>query len=101
MSRKYKMFDREGMYFISFATINWINVFVRQQYFELICDSLNYCVKHKGMVESTPKSKKTRHCEARSDLIILVICILRLPHFIRNDEKLLFGVDSWLYIVIA
>ncbi len=50
MSRKYKMFDREGMYFISFATINWINVFVRQQYFELICDSLNYCVKHKGMV---------------------------------------------------
>jgi len=40
--------------------------------------------------ESTPKSKKTqktRHCEARSNLIILVICILRLPHFVRNDEN--------------
>jgi len=44
--------------------------------------------------ESTPKSKKIRHCEARSNLRILVICILRLLHFVRNGEKLLFGVDS-------
>ncbi len=56
------------------------------------------CKVLKDNNESTPKSKKTRHCEARSDLIILVICILRLPHFIRNDEKLLFGVDSTMYI---
>jgi len=40
------------------------------------------------------KVKKTRHCEARSNLIILVICILRFPHFVRNDENPLFGVDS-------
>jgi REP element-mobilizing transposase RayT len=38
------------MYFISFAVINWIDVFIRQQYFELICDSLEYCIKNKGMV---------------------------------------------------
>ena len=50
MSRNYKMLDKEGMYFISFAVINWIDVFVRQQYFELICESLNYCIKNKGMV---------------------------------------------------
>ena len=45
MSRKYKMLDKEGMYFISFATINWIDVYVRQQYFELICENLNYRFK--------------------------------------------------------
>ncbi len=50
------------------------------------------CMRYKS--ESTPKRKKTRHCEVRSNFIILVICILRLPHFVRNDEKLLFGVDS-------
>ena len=50
MSRNYKMLSKEGMYFISFAVINWIDVFIRQQYFELICDSLEYCIKNKGMV---------------------------------------------------
>ena len=50
MSRNYKMLSKEGMYFISFAVINWIDVFIRQQYFELICDSLEYCINNKGMV---------------------------------------------------
>jgi len=36
MSRKYKMLNPEGIYFVSFATINWIDIFVRQQYFEII-----------------------------------------------------------------
>ena len=47
-------------------------------------------------VESTPKSRKARHYEARSNLIILKVNILRLLHFARNDAKLLFGVASVL-----
>jgi len=43
------MRNKEGMYFISFATINWIDAFVRSVYFELISDSLNYCSSEKGM----------------------------------------------------
>jgi hypothetical protein len=27
MSRKYKFAEREGAYFVSFATVNWIDVF--------------------------------------------------------------------------
>ncbi|MBN2174986.1 MAG: transposase [Bacteroidales bacterium] len=50
MSRKYKMHDPEGMYFISFATINWIDVFVREEYFGVITDSLNYCIENKGLI---------------------------------------------------
>ncbi len=50
MSRKYKMHNKEGMYFISFATINWIDVFIRESYFEIVSESLNYCIGHKGMV---------------------------------------------------
>lgn len=44
------MHDAEGMYFISFATIDWIDIFVRPSYFNLISDSLNYCIDQKGMV---------------------------------------------------
>ena len=43
------MHDEEGMYFISFAVINWIDVFIREPYFKIITDSLNYCIDNKGM----------------------------------------------------
>ena len=34
MSRKYKFNNKEGIYFISFATVYWIDVFIRESYFE-------------------------------------------------------------------
>ena len=33
MSRKYKFHETLGAYFISFATVNWIDVFTREIYF--------------------------------------------------------------------
>ncbi len=49
MSRNYKFKNPEGMYFVSFATIYWIDVFVRKNYFDCIVKNLNHCVYHKGM----------------------------------------------------
>ena len=49
MSRKYKFAEKDGAYFISFATVNWIDVFTREAYFKVIIDSLSYCRKNKGM----------------------------------------------------
>ncbi|MEZ5009822.1 MAG: transposase [Chitinophagales bacterium] len=49
MSRKYKMLDKDGLYFVSFAVVNWIDIFVRDIYFEVLVDSLNYCQREKGM----------------------------------------------------
>jgi len=49
MSRKYKFGDKQGAYFISFATVYWIDVFTRNDYLECIIKSLDYCRKHKGM----------------------------------------------------
>jgi putative transposase len=49
MSRKYKFLNREGLYFVSFATVNWIDVFTRPIYNEVIIDSLNYCKQNLGM----------------------------------------------------
>ena len=46
--------------------------------------------------ESTPKSDIARHCEARSNPILLIIYMLRLLHFVRNDGKPLFGADSFI-----
>ncbi|MFY0673574.1 MAG: transposase [Bacteroidia bacterium] len=49
MSRKYKMLNPVGIYFVSFATVFWIDVFVRQLYFEIVADSLNHSIKEKTM----------------------------------------------------
>lgn len=50
MSRKYKFHKPDGMYFISFATVYWIDVFVRDLYFHEMILSLEFCIKEKGMM---------------------------------------------------
>ena len=42
MSRKYKFGEKTGAYFISFATVYWIDVFTRDEYFGNIIESLDY-----------------------------------------------------------
>ena len=45
MSRKHKFYNLEEIYFVSFATINWVDIFVRDQYFWEIAQSLDFCRK--------------------------------------------------------
>ena len=49
MSRKYKIHNPEGIYFVSFATVNWIDVFVREIYYETFVKSLEFCRKNKEL----------------------------------------------------
>ena len=49
MSRNYKFKDPQELYFVSFATVYWIDVFVRRIYFDCLITNLNYCVDKKGM----------------------------------------------------
>ncbi|WP_243346414.1 REP-associated tyrosine transposase [Parabacteroides sp. FAFU027] len=50
MSRKYKFRNPEAVYFVSFTTINWIDVFTRSEYKHIIVDSLNHCIEKKGLI---------------------------------------------------
>lgn len=49
MSRKYKFHDNDKIYFISFATVYWIDVFVREEYFQVVIDSWKHCQEKKGL----------------------------------------------------
>lgn len=49
MSRNYKFHNPDGVYFVSFAVIEWIDVFTRNEYKDIVLDSLGYCQKEKGM----------------------------------------------------
>lgn len=50
MSRKYKFEEQEAVYFVSFATVEWVDVFTRREYKDIIIDSLNYCRAKKGLI---------------------------------------------------
>ena len=43
------MHNKSGAYFVSFAIVNWIDVFTRQIYFDILVDSIVYCRKNKAM----------------------------------------------------
>ncbi|MEC5173743.1 REP-associated tyrosine transposase [Chryseobacterium nepalense] len=49
MSRNYKFHNPEGLYFVSFAVVGWLNVFIKDEYIELLLKSLRFCQKNKGM----------------------------------------------------
>jgi putative transposase len=49
MSRKYKFRDNSKLYFVSFAVINWIDVFIRNEYKQVLLDSFDYCPGLAGM----------------------------------------------------
>jgi REP element-mobilizing transposase RayT len=49
MSRNYKFHNPEGVYFVSFAVVEWIDVFTRNEYKNILVNSLVFCQKEKGM----------------------------------------------------
>ncbi|WP_210463145.1 REP-associated tyrosine transposase [Rufibacter roseolus] len=49
MSRSYKIRDQHKLYFVSFATVHWIDVFTRRDYKDIFVESLKYCIIHKGL----------------------------------------------------
>lgn len=49
MSRKYKMHDAEGLYFLTFATVGWIDVLTRREYKDVVVESLRHCQEKKGL----------------------------------------------------
>jgi putative transposase len=49
MSSKYKFGDSSKLYFISFSVINWIDVFIRDEYRHVLIESFKYCQQKKGL----------------------------------------------------
>jgi putative transposase len=49
MSRKYKFHDSGKLYFVSFAVVYWIDLFIRQEYKNIVLDSWKFCINNKGM----------------------------------------------------
>ena len=46
----YKINDQTKAHFITATVIDWVDVFSRKKYRDIVIDSLNFCIHNKGMI---------------------------------------------------
>ena len=46
---RYKIENQNGVYFLTFTIIDWIDLFTRKEYSIIVVDSLNYCINEKHL----------------------------------------------------
>jgi REP element-mobilizing transposase RayT len=50
MSEGYKITDQTKPYFLTFTVTDWVDIFTRKNYRDIVIDSMKYCQKEKGLV---------------------------------------------------
>jgi REP element-mobilizing transposase RayT len=45
----YKIRDQYAVHFITFAVVEWIDVFTRRTYSDIVMENLRYCINNKGL----------------------------------------------------
>ena len=49
MSKKYKFNDKEGVYFVTSTVVDWIDVFTRNIYRDILLNSFRFCQLNQGL----------------------------------------------------
>ena len=49
MSSKYKFVNREGIYFVTATIVDWVDVFTRNEYRDILMDSFRFCQQNQGL----------------------------------------------------
>lgn len=80
MSEKYKFHDPRGMYFVTMATVGWVDLFTRFELKHVIVDSLRHCQKEKGLVIHA-------RCLMPSYLHLIISSENNLSGILRDSKK--------------
>src|SRR5262245_50882464 len=49
MSDAYKIHKQDAAYYLTFQVVEWVDIFSRKRYRDIILESLNFCVEKKGL----------------------------------------------------
>ena len=49
MSTGYRIIEQDRLYYITLQVIEWVDIFTRKKYRDIIIENLAYCQKHKGL----------------------------------------------------
>ena len=83
MGEAYHIKDPFATYFLTFQVVNWIDIFTRKTYRDIVAQSFNYCIKEKG-----PNSGKQQ--------------IERINNIIKNNFKLYYQItvtSKWQFVI--
>jgi len=94
MSEKYKFHNPEGIYFTTSTIVDWIDLFTRRDYCEIVVDSIRYCQMKKDL-RLHAWSLMTNHLH----LIISAVKQGKLSDILRDfkshtNEKLIECINS-------
>jgi len=49
MGFAYTFANADGVYFVTFTTVEWVDIFTRSRYADIVIESLKYCIAEKGL----------------------------------------------------
>ncbi|HLP04484.1 MAG TPA: hypothetical protein VK152_03545, partial [Paludibacter sp.] len=49
MATGYKIVDQEALHYVTFQIVEWVDLFTRKVYRDIVTDSLKYCQANKGL----------------------------------------------------
>ena len=79
---RYIINDQNATYFCTLTVTDWVDIFTRQVYRDIIVDSLNFCVQHKGLtIYSWVLMSNHLH------LILSIAYPFRCSDFLRDFKK--------------
>jgi putative transposase len=81
MSFAYRVYDQQGIYFVTFTVHQWVDVFTRRSYADILLENLRYCQQHKGL-KIYAWVIMTNHCH-----LIISTESLKLSDVIRDFKK--------------
>ena len=50
MGRKYAIRDQAQFHIVTFTVVNWIDIFIRNEYKDTFVESVRYCPREKGLL---------------------------------------------------
>ncbi len=49
MAQTYRIYDQHGQYYVTITVEQWVDVFTRRDYIDIVLESLRHCQKKKGL----------------------------------------------------
>ncbi len=93
MSTGYKIEDQEALHYVTFQIVNWVDIFTRQVYRDIVIDSLRFCQQNKGLeIYAFVVMSNHIHLLIRSDIGKLSDTIREFKSF--TAKQMLLAIDT-------
>ena len=50
MPTGYQISNQDRPYYLTLQVVQWVDIFTRKVYKDILVDALNYCIAHKGLL---------------------------------------------------